>query len=194
MLYDTNILLLTSSFFFFSSFFSLFSLSPLLHLDIFITVSCLWFLSIPLWSDNDLLTQTRTIAVSLVKSASSDPQDQYKLVKDISFWSPLQEQNPYSHVKWKSIYAISYVQAAGTLHGCCETRRAPWRAPHVHSSALCTRADLSPTFEDGKTFSKFYLFSYLSMEARNLCFQAVLAQIKHIPTPAGILCLMAPDF
>ncbi|XP_038955029.1 RUN and FYVE domain-containing protein 2 isoform X6 [Rattus norvegicus] len=36
-------------------------------------------------SDNDLLTQTRTIAVSLVKSASSDPQDQYKLVKDISF-------------------------------------------------------------------------------------------------------------
>ncbi|XP_066098773.1 RUN and FYVE domain-containing protein 2 isoform X7 [Saccopteryx bilineata] len=36
-------------------------------------------------SDNDLLTQTRTIAMSLVKSASSDTQDQYKLVKDISF-------------------------------------------------------------------------------------------------------------
>ncbi|XP_047281410.1 RUN and FYVE domain-containing protein 2 isoform X15 [Homo sapiens] len=36
-------------------------------------------------SDNDLLTQTRTIAMSLVKCASSDTQDQYKLVKDISF-------------------------------------------------------------------------------------------------------------
>ncbi|XP_027452686.1 RUN and FYVE domain-containing protein 2 isoform X6 [Zalophus californianus] len=36
-------------------------------------------------SDNDLLTQTRTIAMSLVKYASSDTQDQYKLVKDISF-------------------------------------------------------------------------------------------------------------
>uniref|UniRef100_A0A2K6TLR0 RUN and FYVE domain containing 2 n=1 Tax=Saimiri boliviensis boliviensis TaxID=39432 RepID=A0A2K6TLR0_SAIBB len=36
-------------------------------------------------SDNDLLTQTRTIAMSLVKCASSDSQDQYKLVKDISF-------------------------------------------------------------------------------------------------------------
>uniref|UniRef100_A0A8D0ZF56 RUN and FYVE domain containing 2 n=1 Tax=Sus scrofa TaxID=9823 RepID=A0A8D0ZF56_PIG len=36
-------------------------------------------------SDNDLLTQTRTIAMSLVKCASNDTQDQYKLVKDISF-------------------------------------------------------------------------------------------------------------
>uniref|UniRef100_A0A286Y1K4 RUN and FYVE domain containing 2 n=1 Tax=Cavia porcellus TaxID=10141 RepID=A0A286Y1K4_CAVPO len=36
-------------------------------------------------SDSDLLTQTRTIAMSLVKCAGSDTQDQYKLVKDISF-------------------------------------------------------------------------------------------------------------
>ncbi|XP_007478319.2 RUN and FYVE domain-containing protein 2 isoform X3 [Monodelphis domestica] len=36
-------------------------------------------------SDKDLLTQTRTIAMSFVKCASSDTQPQYKLVKDISF-------------------------------------------------------------------------------------------------------------
>ncbi|XP_051838532.1 RUN and FYVE domain-containing protein 2 isoform X3 [Antechinus flavipes] len=36
-------------------------------------------------SDKDLLTQTRTIAMSFVKCASSDAQPQYKLVKDISF-------------------------------------------------------------------------------------------------------------
>lgn len=81
-----NILLLTSSFFFFLFCF----LYPHFYiLDIFITFFCLWFLSIPLWSDNDLLTQTRTIAMSLVKCASTDTQDQYKLVKDISFWKLL---------------------------------------------------------------------------------------------------------
>lgn len=69
-----------SSFFFFCFLYPHFYI-----LDIFITFFCLWFLSIPLWSDNDLLTQTRTIAMSLVKCASSDTQDQYKLVKDISF-------------------------------------------------------------------------------------------------------------
>uniref|UniRef100_A0A8C9EI54 RUN and FYVE domain containing 2 n=1 Tax=Pavo cristatus TaxID=9049 RepID=A0A8C9EI54_PAVCR len=36
-------------------------------------------------SDKDLLTQTRTIAMSFVKCASSEAQHQYKLVKDISF-------------------------------------------------------------------------------------------------------------
>ncbi|XP_028916046.1 RUN and FYVE domain-containing protein 2 isoform X5 [Ornithorhynchus anatinus] len=36
-------------------------------------------------SDKDLLTQTRTIAMSFVKCATSDTQHQYKLVKDISF-------------------------------------------------------------------------------------------------------------
>lgn len=81
-----NILLLTSSFFFFLFCF----LCPHFYiLDIFITFFCLWFPSIPSWSDSDLLTQTRTIAMSLVKCAGSDTQDQYKLVKDISFWKPL---------------------------------------------------------------------------------------------------------
>uniref|UniRef100_A0A803TLA9 RUN and FYVE domain containing 2 n=1 Tax=Anolis carolinensis TaxID=28377 RepID=A0A803TLA9_ANOCA len=36
-------------------------------------------------SDKELLTQTRTIAMSLVKCASNEGQQQYKLVKDISF-------------------------------------------------------------------------------------------------------------
>ncbi|XP_034993342.2 RUN and FYVE domain-containing protein 2 isoform X4 [Zootoca vivipara] len=36
-------------------------------------------------SDKELLTQTRTIAMSLVKCASNEGQHQYKLVKDISF-------------------------------------------------------------------------------------------------------------
>uniref|UniRef100_A0A8D0L1N8 RUN domain-containing protein n=1 Tax=Sphenodon punctatus TaxID=8508 RepID=A0A8D0L1N8_SPHPU len=36
-------------------------------------------------SDKDLLTQTRTIAMSFVKCAGSEGQHQYKLVKDISF-------------------------------------------------------------------------------------------------------------
>ncbi|XP_053804898.1 RUN and FYVE domain-containing protein 2 isoform X2 [Vidua chalybeata] len=36
-------------------------------------------------SDKDLLTQTRTIAMSFVKCASNEAQHQYKLVKDISF-------------------------------------------------------------------------------------------------------------
>ncbi|XP_060097149.1 RUN and FYVE domain-containing protein 2 isoform X3 [Heteronotia binoei] len=36
-------------------------------------------------SDKELLTQTRTIAMSLVKCASNEGQPQYKLVKDISF-------------------------------------------------------------------------------------------------------------
>uniref|UniRef100_A0A8B9SDU7 DNA replication ATP-dependent helicase/nuclease DNA2 n=1 Tax=Apteryx owenii TaxID=8824 RepID=A0A8B9SDU7_APTOW len=36
-------------------------------------------------SDKDLLTQTRTIAMSFIKCASNEAQHQYKLVKDISF-------------------------------------------------------------------------------------------------------------
>ncbi|XP_064418702.1 RUN and FYVE domain-containing protein 2 isoform X4 [Latimeria chalumnae] len=36
-------------------------------------------------SDKDLLNQTRTLAVSFVKCASSDSEHQYKLVKNISF-------------------------------------------------------------------------------------------------------------
>lgn len=36
-------------------------------------------------SDKDLLSQTRTLAMSFVKCASSDTEHQYKLVKDISF-------------------------------------------------------------------------------------------------------------
>lgn len=93
-------------------------------LDIFITVSCLWFLSIPLWSDNDLLTQTRTIAVSLVKSAGSDPQDQYKLVKDISFWNPPRSQSPSSsHVLNGKNVALS----------CCTGLQEPFVAALRHS-------------------------------------------------------------
>lgn len=42
------------------------------------------------WSDKDLLTQTRTIAMSFIKCASNEAQHQYKLVKDISFWKLLQ--------------------------------------------------------------------------------------------------------
>lgn len=37
-------------------------------------------------SDKDLLSQTRTLAMSFVKCASTDTEHQYKLVKDISFW------------------------------------------------------------------------------------------------------------
>lgn len=37
-------------------------------------------------SDKDLLSQTRTLAMSFVKCASTDMEHQYKLVKDISFW------------------------------------------------------------------------------------------------------------
>uniref|UniRef100_A0A672YF01 RUN domain-containing protein n=1 Tax=Sphaeramia orbicularis TaxID=375764 RepID=A0A672YF01_9TELE len=36
-------------------------------------------------SDKDLLSQTRTLAMSFVKCASTDTEHQYKLVKDISF-------------------------------------------------------------------------------------------------------------
>uniref|UniRef100_A0A8C7UWC0 RUN and FYVE domain containing 2 n=1 Tax=Oncorhynchus mykiss TaxID=8022 RepID=A0A8C7UWC0_ONCMY len=36
-------------------------------------------------SDKDLLSQTRTLAMSFVKCASTDTENQYKLVKDISF-------------------------------------------------------------------------------------------------------------
>uniref|UniRef100_A0A8C7U7C6 RUN and FYVE domain containing 2 n=1 Tax=Oncorhynchus mykiss TaxID=8022 RepID=A0A8C7U7C6_ONCMY len=36
-------------------------------------------------SDKDLLSQTRTLAMSFVKCASADTEHQYKLVKDISF-------------------------------------------------------------------------------------------------------------
>lgn len=38
-----------------------------------------------LCSDKDLLSQTRTLAMSFVKCASTDTEHQYKLVKDISF-------------------------------------------------------------------------------------------------------------
>lgn len=38
-------------------------------------------------SDKDLLSQTRTLAMSFVKCASTDTEHQYKLVKDISFWN-----------------------------------------------------------------------------------------------------------
>lgn len=46
------------------------------------------FILIPasLCSDKDLLSQTRTLAMSFVKCASTDTEHQYKLVKDISFW------------------------------------------------------------------------------------------------------------
>jgi hypothetical protein len=37
------------------------------------------------YSDKDLLSQTRTLAMSFVKCASNDTEHQYKLVKDISF-------------------------------------------------------------------------------------------------------------
>lgn len=40
----------------------------------------------PVCSDKDLLSQTRTLAMSFVKCASTDTEHQYKLVKDISFW------------------------------------------------------------------------------------------------------------
>lgn len=43
------------------------------------------FIPAPLCSDKDLLSQTRTLAMSFVKCASTDTEHQYKLVKDISF-------------------------------------------------------------------------------------------------------------
>lgn len=78
--------LLTSSFFFFSFLFS-FS-DPDAYFGHLYYLFCLWFLSIPLWSDNDLLTQTRTIAMSLVNVPAVTLRT-HKLVKDISFWKPL---------------------------------------------------------------------------------------------------------
>lgn len=147
MLYDTNILLLTSSFFFFLLSFCCFPFPYFYILDIFITVSCLWFLSIPLWSDNDLLTQTRTIAVSLVKSASSDPQDQYKLVKDISFWNPLQEQNPSHMLMLSHMYRLQGPSVAAVRHGMCTGGLLTYSSACVQG-----QIELSLTFEDGKIF------------------------------------------
>lgn len=82
-----NILLLTSFFLFFLfllSFVLIFVFTVLLPSSVFD------FCPLHSWSDKDLLTQTRTIAMSFVKCASNEAQHQYKLVKDISFWKLLQ--------------------------------------------------------------------------------------------------------
>lgn len=57
-----------------------------LHSDF---VTCFVFIPAPLCSDKDLLSQTRTLAMSFVKCASTDTEHQYKLVKDISFWGAM---------------------------------------------------------------------------------------------------------
>lgn len=45
----------------------------------------IYFLPFAACSDKELLSQTRTLAMSFVKCASTDTEHQYKLVKDISF-------------------------------------------------------------------------------------------------------------
>lgn len=67
-------------------------LHPLsLFVPLFISFFPHLFPSFPLFSlstnsDKDLLSQTRTLAMSFVKCASTDSEHQYNLVKDISFW------------------------------------------------------------------------------------------------------------
>lgn len=76
-----NILLLTSFFLF------LFLFSFIPHFWMFFIAFVFDFYPLHIWSDKELLTQTRTIAMTLVKCSSREGQPQYKLVKDISFWS-----------------------------------------------------------------------------------------------------------
>lgn len=65
-------------------------ISPLTH-----------FMPAPLCSDKDLLSQTRTLAMSFVKCASTDTEHQYKLVKDISFWDTCRHTVAYGWInKW----------------------------------------------------------------------------------------------
>lgn len=65
-------------------------LSQFLFFTVLLPSSVFDFCPLHSWSDKDLLTQTRTIAMSFIKCASNEAQHQYKLVKDISFWKLLQ--------------------------------------------------------------------------------------------------------
>lgn len=58
------------------------------------------FIPGPACSDKDLLSQTRTLAMSFVKCASTDTEHQYKLVKDISFWG---RTRTYTRTRWHMI-------------------------------------------------------------------------------------------
>lgn len=70
--------------------FLFFSFIPIFVFTVLLPSSVFDFCPLHSWSDKDLLTQTRTIAMSFVKCASNEAQHQYKLVKDISFWKLLQ--------------------------------------------------------------------------------------------------------
>lgn len=98
---------------------------------------------LPTWlacSDKDLLSQTRTLAMSFVKCASTDTEHQYKLVKDISFWRQALQLNAHLFMGFcmsrESRWAISVWKWTALLCASdTKTRSLRWR-PSVWQAAV----------------------------------------------------------